>query len=249
MKCDLPIELLSGYLDGELDDEQKARVEDHLKECSACQEELEALRQIDDHVKDEVFEEPSREFVFTLNRRVMDKIRPSARRSLFRFAPVFVPVAAAFLILIVLINISPSTKIAQLDDRMVYQELVQRQEVPVSIPEPKIATVPASMKRAARVGKHKAAAAQTEETRIAEADETYDIAELEVMTLPGEGVVRAIIDSTGMVIKVATGNTRIPEKDTMLENRLSGQQLAPPLIAGRKKQVYVDFAATDEKDD
>jgi hypothetical protein len=158
-------------------------------------------------------------------------------------------VAAALLILIVLINISPSTKIAQIDDRMIYQELMQRQEVTVSIPEPKIATAPASMKRTARVGKSKATAVQVEETRSAEADETYDIAELEAVTPPGEGVVRAIIDSTGMVIKVATGNTRTPEKDTMLENRLSGQQLAPPLIAGRKKRVYVDFTATEGKDD
>lgn len=249
MKCDLPIELLSGYLDGELDDEQKARVEDHLKECSACQEELKTLRQIEDHVRSDVYEEPSREFVFTLNRRVMDKVRRPARRSFFRFFPVFAPLAAAFLILIVLINISPSTKIAQIDDRMAYQKLAQRPEVPVSIPEPKIASPAVSKKHTARVGKEKAAAVQLEEIRDAESDETYDIAGLEAVIPPTEGVVRAIIDSTGMVIKVATGNTRTPQKDTMLENRLSGQQLAPPLIAGRKKQVYVDFTSTDEKDD
>ncbi len=249
MKCNLPIELLSGYLDGELDDKEKERVENHLKDCPACREELQALRQIDEHVRDRVYEEPSREFVFTLNRRVMDKIRVSPRRSLFRFFPVFAPVAAAALILIVLINISPSTKIAQIDDLMVYHEIEQRPEVPVSIPEPKIARTAITTKRTARLSKEKATAGQFTEARDAESDEAYEPAEPEAVAAPTEGIVRAIIDSTGTVIKVATGNTRIPEKDTMLENSLSGQQLAPPLIAGRKKQVYVDFFAIEEKDE
>lgn len=247
MKCNLPIELLSGYLDGELDDKEKARVESHLKDCPACQEELQALRQIDEHVRDRVYEEPSREFIFTLNRRVMDKIRVSPRRSLFRFFPVFAPVAAAALILIVLINISPSTKIAQIDDQMVYQELEQRPEVPISIPKPKIARTAITMKRTARLAKEKATAGQSAQARDAESDEAYEPAE--AVAAPTEGIVRAIIDSTGTVIKVATGNTRVPEKDTILENSLSGQQLAPPLIAGRKKQVYVDFFAIEEKDE
>ena len=249
MKCDLPIELLSGYLDGELDDEQKMRVERHLKECPACQEELKALKQIDDHVRDRVYEEPSREFVFTLNRRVMDRVRVSPRQSLFRFFPVFAPVAAAAVILIVLINISPSTKIAQIDDRMVYQQVMPRPAVPVSIPEPKVTRVSVSKKRTALANEEKTAAGQLAQTRDAEADELHELVETEAIPVPTEGVVRAIIDSTGTVIKVARGNSRIPEKDTMLENSLSGQQLAPPRIAGKKKQVYVDFVTIEEKDD
>jgi hypothetical protein len=109
--------------------------------------------------------------------------------------------------------------------------------------------VSASKKRAARVSEEKAAAAPLAQTRDAEADQPHDLAEAEAIAIPTEGVVRAIIDSTGTVIKVATGHTRIPEKDTMLENTLSGQQLAPPLIAGRKKQVYVDFITAEEKED
>ena len=141
MKCDLPVELLSGYLDGELDEQQKTRVESHLKNCPACREELEALRQIDEHVRDRVYEEPSREFQFTLNRRVMEKIRTAPRRSFFKLTPIFAPAAAAILILVILINISPSNRNVDMADRMVYRELEPRQQLTVSIPAPKLAQV------------------------------------------------------------------------------------------------------------
>jgi anti-sigma factor RsiW len=247
MKCDLPIELLNGYLDNELDDEQRARVETHLKACSACREELDVLQRIDRAVRDEVYEEPSSKFVFSLNRRVMEKVSIPRRRNLFRFAPVFVPVAAAFLILIVLINISPSRRLVHVNYRMFYKELAARQEVQVSIPEPKIAQAPISKKRVAQtdVDSEKAAPARLEETRIAVTAEKPDMPEAGIMAPAGEQVIRAIIDSTGIVIKVATGNTLVPEKDTMLENELSGQQLSPPTIAGRKKQIYVDFSTEE----
>lgn len=247
MKCDLPIELLNGYLDNELDDEQRAQVETHLKKCPACREELNALRRIDKTVRDKVYEEPSAEFVFGLNRRIIEKVNIPRRRRFFKFAPVFVPVAAAFLILIVLINISPSRRLVDVNDRMLYEELAARQEVQVSIPEPRIARALASKKHAARVDdeKEKAAPARLEETRIAETAEAYDMPEARAMAPAREQVVRAIIDSTGTVIKVATGNTLIPEKDTTLENELSGQQLSPPTIAGRKKQIYVDFSTEE----
>ncbi|KPK63379.1 hypothetical protein AMJ83_07345 [candidate division WOR_3 bacterium SM23_42] len=247
MKCDLPIELLNGYLDNELDDEQRAWVETHLKACPACRDELDVLKRIDRAVRDEVYEEPSSKFVLGLNRRVMEKVSIPRRRSLFRFAPVFVPVAAAFLILIVLINISPSKRLVDVNDRMFYEELAARQEVQVSIPEPKIARAPISKKGVAQadVDREKSAPARLEETRIAETAGKPDMPEAGIMAPAGEQVVRAIIDSTGIVIKVATGNTLVPEKDTMLENELSGQQLSPPTIAGRKKQVYVDFSTEE----
>jgi hypothetical protein len=248
MKCDLPIELLSGYLDGELDEQQKAQVEAHLKTCPACQEELDSLRRIDERVRGRVFEEPSREFMFTLNRRIMDKIRVAPRRSLLRLTPVFAPAAAALLILVILINLSPSKKNAGINDRIIYQKLEPQQLLPISIPEPKIAQTAAQMKRTARYDMEKTLAAGTEENRIAEVAEAGAMDEIETPTPTREGVVRAIIDTNGTIIKVATGNSLIPEKDTLLENELSGQQLAPPMIAGRKKQVYVEVA-TETKDE
>ena len=82
MKCDLSIELLNGYLDGELDKEHKAEIEKHLKECEVCRKELEELRQLDEHVRTVEIEEPSREFIFNINRRVLEKVKKKSR---FRF--------------------------------------------------------------------------------------------------------------------------------------------------------------------
>ncbi|GAW92405.1 DUF4349 domain-containing protein [Calderihabitans maritimus] len=44
MKCEQIQELLSPYLDGVLEDETKAKVEEHLQHCSFCREELESLQ-------------------------------------------------------------------------------------------------------------------------------------------------------------------------------------------------------------
>ena len=122
MKCDLPIELLSGYLDEELNEEQLARVKKHLGECAVCRKELEELKKLDEHMRSAVTEEPSREFVFNLNRQVMDKIRKKSRSSIFKFSPIFVPVAIAVLVLIVLVNIPGPGKLAGLDQRILYSE-------------------------------------------------------------------------------------------------------------------------------
>jgi hypothetical protein len=242
MKCNLPVELLSGYLDGELDEQQKAQVKAHLEACPACQEEMETLKQIDEHVRDRVYEEPSREFVFTLNRHVMDKIRVAPRSSFFKLTPIFAPAAAALLILVILIKISPSKRNNGMTDRLIYKEPA------VSMPEPRITRVTTSKKRAARHDKEKAAPMRLEETRSAEVEESFDMDELEAR-VRREQVVRAIIDTNGTIIRVATGNTLIPETDTMLENQLSGQQLAPAVIGGRKQQIYLDFAAEEQKEE
>lgn len=243
MKCDLPIELLNAYFDGELDAHEKARVENHLRDCPACREELETMSRIDEQVRERVFEEPSRDFIFSLNRRVMDAVRVAPRRSFFRYAPVFAPVAAALLLLIVMSNISPSKRIAGIGDRMVYQKLEPRQTQAVQIPEPKIMPGLSVAQRTVRDQRAKAGIAKKAETRLAESADRTEIDKV-AAEIPQqyEQVVRAIIDTTGTIIKVATGNTLIPEKDTMLEKQLSGQQVAPPMIAGRKVQVYTEVA-------
>jgi hypothetical protein len=255
MKCDLPIELLSAYLDGELNEQDRAKVEMHLKDCKACKQQLIALEKIDRDVRDGVYEEPSPEFNFGLKRRVMDRIRPAPRRSLFRFAPIFAPVAAAILILVVLIDISPSKRIIGMTDQIAYKKVATRQQVQISIPEPDIipAPAPVTAKRMAKAAEKMAPSAEFEEAPaaggIAETrDEMADIDEAVVATQARAQVVRAIIDTTGTIIKVATGNTLIPEKDTVLEKELAGQQLAPPTIEGKKKQVYFELA-TEERDE
>lgn len=256
MKCELPIELLSAYLDGELSEHEKARVEAHLKDCAACREQLSALERIDKGLGEGVYEEPSREFIFGLNRRVMERIRPAPRRRLFRFAPIFAPVAAVILILVVLIEISPSKRMVGVTDRIAYKKITARQQIQMSIPEPEIAPAPepVATMRMAKASEETAPSEKLEEAPaaagIAEtSDEMADIDEA-IMVVPARAqVVRAIIDTTGTIIKVATGNTLIPEKDTVLEKELAGQQLAPPTIEGKKKQVYFELAPTQEKDE
>jgi predicted anti-sigma-YlaC factor YlaD len=46
MQCEQIKILLAGYQDGELDPEQIKMVEDHLKTCSACREELARLEKV-----------------------------------------------------------------------------------------------------------------------------------------------------------------------------------------------------------
>jgi hypothetical protein len=46
MSCDDFRELLAGYQDGELDEEQQRQVERHLQECEACREELARLDKV-----------------------------------------------------------------------------------------------------------------------------------------------------------------------------------------------------------
>lgn len=248
MKCDLPVELLSGYLDGELDEQQRAQVEEHLKTCPACQEELAALRRMDEYVRDNVYEEPSREFTFTLNRRVMDRVRVAPRARFFKLTPIFAPAAAALLILIILINISPSKRIIGMTDQVVYQEIETHPAPAVSIPEPTIAKMPASTKRTARPDAEDAAAMRSEQIRGKKTEEVV-VHERVRGGRRREHVVRAIIDTSGTIIKVATGNTLVPETDSALENELSGQQVAPAVIGGKKQQIYVDFPAEQGKEE
>jgi anti-sigma factor RsiW len=46
MTCEGWKDLLMGYLDGELDDEQTRRLEAHLQSCETCRKELEGFRKL-----------------------------------------------------------------------------------------------------------------------------------------------------------------------------------------------------------
>jgi len=274
MKCDLPIELLSSYLDGELDREQTRMVEEHLKACKVCRNELEELKQLDGYVRTVEVEEPSREFIFTMNRRVIDSIKKRQRVSFFRFAPVLVPVAVAALVLIVLIRIPERTQFVDIDHLVRFTETETRHEdttVKPPVDERMVVAEKAAPERdkgPVRTMKDggveeytaagapaasppepvmkKAAVSQTRrEAEVFEVSEDADIADIEGLlnqyAVPKGQVVRAIVDTTGRVIKVATGNTIIPERDTVLENRLEGQQLARDRFKGKRVQYYLDF--------
>ncbi len=253
MKCSLPIELLSGYLDGELNKKQEAELKKHLKKCQRCRNELEELRQLDQYVKTLEIEEPSREFFFALNRRVMQKIKKKSKFFFFRFSQILVPVAVAALVLIVLVNIHQPTRLVSLNDRILYAEIEKTEDLDLQIPELGVVQKVLEEKEVAVVKKrtHVLSAAKREDIEEAEPaevkDEVVGVLSIEALQIPQDKVVRAIVDSTGKIVKVATGNTIIPEKDTMLENRLQGQQLSPPTVAGRRAQLYIDFTQKQEK--
>jgi len=271
MKCDLPIELLSGYLDKELSEEELIRVEKHLAQCLACRQEFEELKKLDEHLRKAAVEEPSREFVFNLNRQIMEKIRKKARVSIFKFAPIFVPVAVAVLALIILVNLPEASKPVGLDHQVFYGDVKTRGEMTLELPkvssgreaEAKKGYVMkdkevASEPSAPVAAKSKAYRAVDEEIsggageglyERVDADDYLKTASFEQLAIPDDRVVRAIIDTDGIVVKVATGNTMIPERDTMLENRLQGQQLKPATVSGKKAQIYVDFTQTKETTD
>ncbi len=257
MKCDIPIELLSGYLDGALDEKQKTAVEKHLKECQSCRQELEELRRLDEYIKSQEVEEPSRDFVFALNRRVMEKIRRKPRPFLMRLTPVFAPAAIALLVLIVLMNTVPRQRLIGIESRILYADIKAEREEEVFMPKPRTARAAAAKEKTYEGEADRTAApaglvmSETEKKIEAVDEAMLNDFEVQVVQLdiPRNTVVRAIVDSTGRVLKVATGNTISPEKDTMLENRLEGQQLPPPTIAGRRTQVYIDYTPAEKSND
>ncbi len=283
MKCNVAIELLSGYIDGELSNELKLEVERHLAKCASCKEELEELRQIDEYVRNAEIAKPTREFEFSLTRRVIERVRKKPRFSFFRLTTVFVPVTVAILVIIVLVNTNQPSRFVSMDDRVIYAEMETKRDMDLQVPELSVTrripeeapkdegiiltekkalaapppSAPSSVPSAAKAKASKeiedieeaerAAVAGVEESgdKISETEIRY----VEELDIPEDIVVRAIVDSNGRIVRVATGNSIVPEKDTMLENRLQGQQLQPPVIKGRRTQLYVDFTQKKEKKD
>jgi len=280
MKCREERELLSGYLDGELNDEQRRKVERHLAECASCKKELEELKQLDEYVRTVEIEEPTREFVFSLTRKVMQNVKKKPRFSFFRLTPMLVPITVAILVIIVLANIDQPGKFVSLDDRVIYAETeTTKRDLDLHVPElsvtrrtpaeaPKdkrtilaekkasVAAPPSAPAVAkAKVSEEIGDKREAEGTAVSDAEERMeeisatDVEYVEELEIPRDIVVRAIVDSNGRILKVATGNSIVPEKDTVLENRLQGQQLKPPVIRGRRTQLYVDFTQKKEKKD
>ncbi|KPK65076.1 MAG: hypothetical protein AMK73_03995 [Planctomycetes bacterium SM23_32] len=59
MSCDDFRPLITGYLDGELSAEQRARFEEHVRACEQCGQELAELRKLKEELTMMKFEEPS----------------------------------------------------------------------------------------------------------------------------------------------------------------------------------------------
>jgi hypothetical protein len=68
-------ELLGAYLDGELEEGKQRIVEEHLKVCIECSEQLEALRLLNKKVKEEKIPLPPEGYWDNFSKRVMGKLK------------------------------------------------------------------------------------------------------------------------------------------------------------------------------
>ncbi|MGB9720771.1 MAG: anti-sigma factor family protein [bacterium] len=251
--CDFSIELLSAYIDNELNENDRQAVETHIKSCPVCQKIVEQFRVIDDSIRELEFEEPSGDFVFNLKKNVIDRLRKKKQPVIWKFLPIFLPVAAAAILVVLITGHEEIEKPVGMKNRVEFslalsQPPAQTEKIDVVIPKPGITP----RTRTVLPSAPRATAEKISADRQMEAE--YAKKEVPAMTSAGlaqerteQVVVRAIVDSTGRVLNVATGNTIIPEEDTTISRLLKGQQLAPPTIRGKPHQMFVEFVP-EEKD-
>jgi hypothetical protein len=75
MNCDECSELLSPFMDAELSDDEKVRVEAHLAECEDCQGALHVLQQVNNLTQSAVFPEPEEIYWDSLTTRSMRGVK------------------------------------------------------------------------------------------------------------------------------------------------------------------------------
>src|SRR5262249_35339539 len=102
MNCEQGEELINAYLDGELDERRRSELEQHLRSCSTCQEELERQRQFREEVLSQL---PSFQAPRDLRTKVQAVIRQEQRSRSETLAPmrspwVYVPLGLAAVLLV-----------------------------------------------------------------------------------------------------------------------------------------------------
>jgi len=97
MKCEEIRRKLSAFSDNELNQEESELVREHLKECTGCAEELQAMSSVWGFVETAEGIEPSPYFWTKLSARIVQQEREKARPWSFwkRLIPSPVPIAAA----------------------------------------------------------------------------------------------------------------------------------------------------------
>ncbi len=254
--CGFPTELLSAYLDNELNESEKNKVEEHLNHCFECKRIIEEFRTIDSNLQELAIAEPSREFVFNLSTNVIDKIKKKSGFRLWQYFPVLIPAAVAVLLVIIVTNKSSLEHPVGMKNRI--QMVLTHDETPattekidVVMPKPGLVTKPRTTAPAPTRVAEKKAVEDKELVASREAQESPPMPAAVSGALAQEKreqvVVRAVIDSTGRVLNVATGNTIVPEEDTAISRLLKSQQFAAPTIRGKPTQMVIEFV-TDAKD-
>lgn len=106
MKCEQVIPLLSAYHDGELPDDQREAVTDHLVDCSNCQTELASLQSLSGLVRRSPSPEPPAALLHNVRRALSRDARKTSSWTLFS-GWVMVPVAAAAALLLAFVAWRP----------------------------------------------------------------------------------------------------------------------------------------------
>ncbi|MEO0129142.1 MAG: zf-HC2 domain-containing protein [candidate division WOR-3 bacterium] len=249
--CGISIELLSAFIDNELDEQEYARIKEHLESCVYCRKIVEQFKEMDEQIRQLELEEPSREFIFNLKRNVMERIGKKPKFVFWKFFPILIPAAVAVLILIVIRSEGLETPVG-MNNRVPYvysdeEKAIKDQKIDISLPAP--APIAKSKPRTeTHLDKKTTAPAPTIASRQAEELESRAYAaEQSVPEISEQVVIRAIVDSTGRIINVAKGKSLTPEEDTTIFRALKGKQLSPPKIQGRPTQMFVEFTP-EEKD-
>ena len=83
MRCDEVRTLLSGYIDGELDEKDRDIVEQHLAVCEACRAEHAKLKRLEEVTSEMKFIEPAKEVWDDYWSRVYNRLERSAGWTVF----------------------------------------------------------------------------------------------------------------------------------------------------------------------
>lgn len=100
--------LLPDYVNGRLDEELREAVESHLRTCTQCREEMEALRDAFEYLRTHAPERPSASYFATILPRVRQRLERKETGS-FLSHPLFVrlvaPLAVAALAIVLLLHV------------------------------------------------------------------------------------------------------------------------------------------------
>uniref|UniRef100_A0A7C4TH11 Putative zinc-finger domain-containing protein n=1 Tax=candidate division WOR-3 bacterium TaxID=2052148 RepID=A0A7C4TH11_UNCW3 len=242
---DLPIELLSAYLDNELNEKDRNLVKEHLLVCRECAKKIEEFKTIDGYLKERKIPEPSSDFVFNLNKRVMASIKKSEHPHFLSWLSVLVPAVAVFLFIILFYE--KPIKIVGMEYRVGWEEIkTEEKELAVEISLPKDGVSKLTQTSYSQM-RDKLSSVGEEEKPMTEVSKMAGKEPPSEELKPSrKRIVRAIIDSTGQVVGVATGGSIAPKRDTLLENYLKGKYLARPSIKGKATKLFVEFSENEE---
>ncbi|MCX7994326.1 MAG: zf-HC2 domain-containing protein [candidate division WOR-3 bacterium] len=237
--CPFSIEMLSAYIDNELNEMEKFEVVEHLKTCVHCQKIVREFKEIDEALHQLEIEEPSKEFIYQLKRNVLSKVKKE-KRPLLRYFPVLVPLAVAILIIVILQH-GRMEPVVSMEYRIAYEDIKEVEKEEVVAPSAQKLTDAKfrlkSISRAIETEDAKKTAGEKWEPEMS-SSEFAPILDKEIYE---KGIIRAMVDSTGKVVSVAKGKALKPEEDTILTRLLKGKKIMSPRLLGKPAQVFVEI--------